>query len=94
MRKKELTAMPILKVTPYMKRMAMEDVPKTEKRYGRTYKEYKRGGYTRCCIKDGILKVAIFYTEPMRMGATMPKYEMYFDKKKALVVNATQEEEE
>ena len=47
MRKKELTAMPILKVTPYMKRMAMEDVPKTEKRYGRTYKEYKRGGYTR-----------------------------------------------
>lgn len=93
MRKKELTAMPILKVTPYMKRMAMEDVPKTEKRYGRTYKEYKRGGYTRCCIKDGILKVAIFYTEPMRMGATMPKYELYFDKKKQDYITYDRENE-
>ena len=93
MRKKELTAMPLLKVTPYMKRMAMEDVPKTEIRYGRTYKEYKRGGYTRCCIKDGILKLAIFYTEPMRMGATMPKYEMYFDKKKQEYITYDRENE-
>jgi len=93
MRKKELTAMPILKVTPYMKRLAMEDVPKIEKLYGRTYKEYKHWGHTRCCTKNGILKLAIFFTEPMRMGASLPAYEMYFDKKKREYITYDRERE-
>lgn len=93
MRKKELMAMPTLKVTPYMKRLAMEDVPKIEKRYGRTYKEYKHWGHTRCCTKNGILKLAIFFTEPMRMGASLPAYEMYFDKNKCEYITYDRERE-
>lgn len=80
--KKELQQMPKLKATPYMMRLANEDKPTTSKHWGHTYTNYKRLGYTRCCVKDGILKLAIFFTESMRMGGTLPAYELYFDRDK------------
>lgn len=81
--KKELQQMPKLKATPYMMRLAMEDKPKTIRSYfGYNRTGYDRWGYTRCCTKNGILKVAVFFTEPMRMGGTLPAYEMYFDREK------------
>lgn len=80
MKKKELQRMPKLKATPHMMRLANEDKPTQIKSWGHTYTNYKRLGYTRCCVKDGILKLAIFFTEPMRMGGTLPSYEIYFDR--------------
>lgn len=80
--KKELQQMPKLKATPYMMRLATEDKPTIEKSWGHTHFHYKRLGYTRCCVKNGILKLAIFFTEPMRMGGKLPTYEIYFDREK------------
>lgn len=74
--------MPKLKATPHMMRLASEDKPTTTNSWGHTYSQYKRLGYTRCCIKNGILKLAIFFTEPMRMGGNLPAYELYFDRDK------------
>ena len=80
--KKELQQMPKLTATPYMMRLAEEDKATIEKHWGHTYSHYKRLGYTRCCVKNGILKLAIFFTEPMRMGGNLPTYEIYFDREK------------
>lgn len=80
--KKELQQMPKLKATPYMMRLANEDKPTQIKSWGHTHSQYKRLGYTRCCVKNGILKLAIFFTESMRMGGTLPSYEIYFDRDK------------
>lgn len=80
--KKELQRMPKLKATPYMMRLAAEDKPTKEKYWEHIYSHYKRLGYTRCCVKNDILKLAIFFTEPMRMGGNLPTYEIYFDREK------------
>lgn len=65
-----------------MMRLAAEDKPVVKKVCGYTHTEYKRLGYTRCCIKNGILKLAIFFSDAMRMGGTLPVYEIYFDRVK------------
>lgn len=80
--KKELLQMPKLKATAYMMRLVAEDKPVVTKSYGYTYTKYKRLGYTRCCVKNGIFKLAIFFSEAMRMGGTLPVYEIYFDREK------------
>ncbi len=80
--KKELQQMPKLKATPHMMRLASEDKPTKITYWGKTNIQYRRLGYTRCCVKNGILKLAIFFTEPMRMGGTLPTYEIYFDRNK------------
>lgn len=60
--KKELQQMPKLKATPYMMRLAEEDKATIEKHWGHTYSHYKRLGYTRCCVKNGIFKIGnLFY---------------------------------
>ena len=83
--KKELLAMPKLKITPSMYRMAMEDKPKITVHtnwYGNKYetREHKVAVYLRCCIKNDILKLACFITEDIRTGVKKPLYEIYFSK--------------
>ena len=81
MNKKELLAMPKLKVTPYVYRSAMADKPEIIRYYSSYEKRaHKIAIYLRCCVKNGILKVACFATEDIRTGSKTPMYEIYFDK--------------
>lgn len=86
MNKKELCRLRTLSATSKMMLMAEEDVPQVKlyKYWGGSYKtvQYKFGLYMRCQILEGILKVAIFLPEFMRMGARLPAYELYIDKAK------------
>ena len=66
-------------------RLAAEDIPTIE--YVGYYSKhkverYKRGLYMRCRVQDGILKVALFAPQHMRMGGRLPVYELYIDKNK------------
>ena len=91
MNKKQLLVMPKIKVTPSMYRLAMEDKPKItvhNNYYGRKYetREHNTAVYLRCCIKDGILKIACFITEDIRTGSKKPKYEIYSVKLKIRIL--------
>ena len=81
MNKKELLSMPALKVTPSMYRSAMADKPEII-RFSSTYEKrtHKIAIYLRCCVKNGILKVACFATENIRVGSKLPIYEIYLNK--------------
>ena len=83
--KQQLLKMDKLLATPNMMRLAAEDIPTIEYiGYSRSYKseQYKRGMYMRCRVQDGILKVALFAPQHMRMGGRLPVYELYIDKDK------------
>ena len=81
--KNELLKFPKLRATSHMMQLAAEDKPIKLNIYSQVYRIiYQRWGYTRCCIKNGMLKLAIFFTEPMRMGGTLPAYEIYLDRTK------------
>ncbi len=88
MNKKELLAMPKLKASSTMIRLAKADEPiiTIHKDFWRNTKwesrSHKRSRYFRCCTQNGILKVACFVTESLRTGDLMPKYEIYFSKAK------------
>lgn len=83
--KQQLLKMDKLLATPNMMRLAAEDVPTIEYYgYSRQNKSerYKRGMYLRCLVQNGILKVAFFASQHMRMGGKLPVYELYIDKSK------------
>ncbi len=80
--KKELLSMPKLCATPHMMQLARSDKLTKIKYDYYTKVEYKRNVYVRCCIKNGILKMALFFTENMRMGGTLPTLEIYVDREK------------
>lgn len=83
MYKQQLLKMDKLLATPNMMRLAVEDVPTIEYySYSRQYKSerYNRGMYMRCRVQNGILKVAFFAPQHMRMGGKLPVYELYVDK--------------
>ena len=81
--KNELLKFPKLRATSHMMQLAAEDKPIKLNIYSQVDRIiYQRWGYTRCCIKNGMLKLAIFFTEPMRMGGTLPAYEIYLDRTK------------
>lgn len=83
MRKNELRKLRTLKATPKMMKMAAEDTPKRETyNYGWSGQGYVRtiyqyGLYMRCQTLNGILKVAFFLPESMRLGGSFPAYELY-----------------
>ena len=79
MRLKELKSMPILKATPAMFRLAMSDKPNDTARNYEYYKKYSHWMHIRCCVKNGIIKISCFYTEDLRMGATLSRYDIYCD---------------
>lgn len=83
MRKNELRKLRTLKATPKMMKMAAEDSPKCEtysyewsdKIHVRTIYQY--GLYMRCQTLNGILKIAFFLPDRMRLGGNMPVYELF-----------------
>lgn len=84
MYKKQLLRMDKLLATPNMMRLAAEDIPTIESvgYYSHKTERYKRGMYIRCRVQNGILKVALFAPQHMRMGGRLPVYELYIDKNK------------
>lgn len=75
MKKGELLKLRTLKATPKMMRMAANDTIKREVSYYNTRVSYTYGLYMRCQVLKGILKVAFFLPEYMRMESVMPAYE-------------------
>ena len=83
--KKELLQMRPLKATPKMLQLAEADTPKAEVirctdtySYERVRRQYRL--FARCVVENGILKVALFSPDAMRLGGRMPVYELYIDK--------------
>ena len=87
MNKKELLAMPKLKVTPSLYRAAMADKPEIIRYQGNYEKRYhKIAVYLRCCTRNGILKIACFTTEDIRTGSKNPLYEIYLNKEEKRIL--------
>lgn len=84
MKKGELKKLRTLKATKKMIEMAANDTIKMERvgawAYSRVRESYKYGLYMRCQTLNGILKVAFFLTEHMRMGADLPAYELFINR--------------
>lgn len=85
MKKKELLSMPKLEVTEEILRLVRED--KLQEKivsygYGpsRTYHIYERYQYYRACVKNQILKVAVFSRKLIAQGISEPEYEIYISK--------------
>lgn len=83
MRKSELQKLRTLKATPKMMKMAANDTPRREiYNYGwsgeqRIREIYQYGLYMRCQTLQGILKVAFFFPDTMRLGGNLPAYELF-----------------
>lgn len=84
MKKENLRKLRRLYATPTMMAKAGMDVPEIVERKNAWRKEniyrYKYGIYMRCQMLDGILKVAFFLADLMRMGINKPAYELFINK--------------
>ena len=83
MKKRALMALPKLTATDEMKQISASDLPRKEKTdYGYTREVCEYYTYLRCITQDGILKVAFFLPEHLRLDGNNPAYEVYLDKEK------------
>ena len=83
MKKRALMALPKLTATDEMKQIAASDLPGKEKiAYGYVQEVCEYYVYLRCITQDGILKVAFFFPEHLRIDGNSPAYEVYLDKEK------------
>ena len=83
MKKRALMALPKLTATDEMKQIAASDLPRKEKTdYGYVREVCEYYTYLRCITQDGILKVAFFLPEHLRLDGNSPAYEVYLDKEK------------
>ncbi len=80
MNRKKLLELRKLTATPQMLQYAAQDKLESKRQYSwREVKGYTVGRYLRCTVDQGILKVAIFLTEPLKSGGKLPVYEIYLD---------------
>ena len=76
-----LLAMPALAASPEMKQVALEDMPqKRATYYGYEYTGRQYFTYLNCQIQGGILKVAFYLPNCLRLNGDHPAYEVYLDK--------------
>ncbi|WOO34924.1 PcfJ domain-containing protein [Anaerocolumna sp. AGMB13020] len=82
MKKEQLRKLRRLYATDTMMKNAGMDVPikKTISWRNARVNTYKHGLYMRCQVLSGILKVAFFATESMRLGSNKPLYELFINK--------------
>lgn len=81
MKKRALMALPKLTATDEMKQIATSDLPRKEKTdYGYVREVCEYYTYLRCIKQDGILKVAFFFPEHLRLDGSNPAYETSLDK--------------
>ena len=84
--KKDLLALPELRATPSMMKAAAADTPTVEehKNWWNNEKwyetKYRQPLYVRSAVQNGILKVAYFSVEALRLGGRKPIYELYVNK--------------
>lgn len=82
MKKSELLKMKPQYATPSMMRDAANDVPVRERcYYGKSdyIDVYKHNCHLRGKYENGIVRVAIFFTENMRLGCNKPAFEVFID---------------
>lgn len=82
MKKEELKKLRKLYATDKMMKMARDDIPQKHV-YGYsniTTDKYKYGIYLRCQVLSGILKVAFFLADNMRLGSNKPSYELFINR--------------
>lgn len=85
MKKSELLKMKPQYATPSMMRAAANDVPVQKKSVYRDNKYidvYKNNSYIRGKYENGIVRIAIFLTENMRLGCNKPVFEIFIDTEK------------
>lgn len=86
MLKSELMAMKPLMATPKMMNLARTDQLHTAIHtdlWGNEWKRecYQYGMFFRCMVEGDRLKLAIYFPEPMKLGAREPAYEVFIDRK-------------
>ena len=75
--------MPKLTASPEMKKVALEDEPEKVRTYsGYTRIRQKYKCYMNCMVQNGILKVALYLPDHLRLDGDNPAYEVFLDKKK------------
>ena len=82
MKKKELRQIRKLRATAEMLKMAAADVPKRILAgwWGKTDWKYQTGMYLRCEVRKGILHVAVFLADYLRMGSRKAAFDLYINK--------------
>ncbi len=81
MKLKELSKLPKITAPKSFVEKAGKDTPRMIKKYGATQYRYETREYAKCRMYGDIIKVALFYTKNLRLGATMPAYEIFIDYK-------------
>lgn len=81
MKLKELSKLPKITAPKSFVEKAGKDTPRMIKKYGSTEYRYETREYAKCRMYGDIIKVALFYTKNLRLGATTPAYEIFIDYK-------------
>lgn len=81
--KKALLSMAPLRATDEMMKLAVEDYPKKiphkDRYYSYVEQTCEHGIFMRAMAEHGIVKVALFNPEAMRLGSDRPAYELFID---------------
>lgn len=82
MKKSSLLKMKNLPATEEMLAVAREDVPvKVGSGWNTSYR-CRYSGFVRSAVEGGILKVTLYDPDAMRLGGTLPVYEIFMEKEK------------
>lgn len=82
MKKDSLLKMKDLPATEEMLAVAREDVPvKVGSGWNTSYR-CRYSGFVRSAVEGGILKVTLYDPDAMRLGGTLPAYEIFMEKEK------------
>ena len=82
MKKSSLLKMKNLPATEEMLAVAREDVPvKVGSGWNTSYR-CRYSGFARSSVEGGILKVTLYDPDAMRLGGTLPVYEIFMEKEK------------
>ena len=82
MKKSSLLKMKNLPATEEMLAVAREDVPVKVGSGWNTFYRCRYSGFARSTVEDGILKVTLYDPDAMRLGGTLPVYEIFMEKEK------------
>ena len=82
MKKDSLLKMKDLPATEEMLAVAREDVPVKVGSGWNTFYRCRYSGFVRGAVEGGILKVTLYDPDAMRLGGTLPVYEIFMEKEK------------
>ena len=82
MKKSSLLKMKNLPATEEMLAVAREDVPVKVGSGWNTFYRCRYSGFVRSAVEGGILKVTLYDPDAMRLGGTLPVYEIFMEKEK------------